>query len=329
VVGILLIGLALQHFEVESPLLRLRKELRRVADGDMHKIDDTTFHGKFGGIARDVNAAIERFTHSTPSQRTEASRSDISRKDFNAILDSGVSEPRLTSSSPFVPPPPPFAAPPPPPAFAPPPPPPFAPPPAFGSPPPAYQAPADPWKAPPAVPAPPAPGSFGSFDRGGGGQPALAEAPPAPRTVSPLPPLSRGGAPRPAMPFAAAPSVSNLAPISDVDTSAEEDAAPPRRRPFDAELDEETTSQLPNDEKDRAVDKIDPEEAHIREVFADYVSARRETGESTASLTLDKFRAKLEANRQQLVSKYQCRTARFSVYIKDGKAAIKATPVRE
>ena len=45
-------------------------------------------------------------------------------------------------------------------------------------------------------------------------------------------------------------------------------------------------------------------------------------------MTLDKFRTKLEANRQQLVAKYGCRTARFSVYVKDGKAAIKATPVR-
>lgn len=77
------------------------------------------------------------------------------------------------------------------------------------------------------------------------------------------------------------------------------------------------------------VGKVDAEEAHIREVFADYVSARRQTGESTSNLTLDKFRAKLQANREQLISKYACRTARFSVYIKDGKAAIKATPVRD
>jgi hypothetical protein len=128
------------------------------------------------------------------------------------------------------------------------------------------------------------------------------------------------------MPFAAAPSVSNLAPVRE--NALEEDARP--RRPFSAELDEDTTSQLPGEEKTRTLDKaVDPEEAHIREVFADYVNARRETGEPTASLTLDKFRAKLEANRQQLIAKYACKTARFSVYIKDGKAAIKATPVRE
>jgi hypothetical protein len=127
------------------------------------------------------------------------------------------------------------------------------------------------------------------------------------------------------MPFAAAPSVANLSPTGDV----EEDARP-ARRPYDSEMEEEATSQLPSEEKTRTLDKpVDPEEAHFREVFADYVNARRQTGEPTASLTLDKFRAKLQANRQQLIAKYNCKTARFSVYIKDGKAAIKATPVRE
>jgi hypothetical protein len=333
--GLLGIGLLLQHFEVESPLLRLRKELRRVADGDLHKMDDTTFHGKFGGIARDVNAAIERFTHSTASQRNDGSRSEISRQDFNAILDSPAAESGgfELKSSPFIP----SAPPPPPPAFgaAPP----FAPPP-FGSPPGPVS---DPWKSPPMPSAPGAPGGFTSYDRGA--PPQLVEnlpRTPAPRLVSPAPPppppiaaripLSPSGFPRPSMPFAAAPSVGNLAPVpgpSSARGDVEEDSAP-QRRPYDAELSDDTTSQLPSEEKTRALDKaVDPEEAHIREVFADYVSARRETGESVHALTLEKFRVKLEANRQQLVTKYACRTARFSVYIKDGKAAIKATPVRD
>jgi hypothetical protein len=29
-----------------------------------------------------------------------------------------------------------------------------------------------------------------------------------------------------------------------------------------------------------------------------------------------------------LVEKYSCRTVRFQVYVKDGKAALKATPVK-
>ena len=73
---------------------------------------------------------------------------------------------------------------------------------------------------------------------------------------------------------------------------------------------------------------VDSEEAHVRQVFAEYIATRESCGESVANLTLDKFRAKLDANREQLIAKYNCRSARFSVYVKDGKAALKATPVR-
>ena len=58
------------------------------------------------------------------------------------------------------------------------------------------------------------------------------------------------------------------------------------------------------------------------------MATRRRCGETVATLTLDKFQARLETNRQQLVAKYGCRSARFSVYVKDGKAAVKATPLR-
>jgi hypothetical protein len=44
---------------------------------------------------------------------------------------------------------------------------------------------------------------------------------------------------------------------------------------------------------------------------------------------MDKFTAKLQSNREQLVSKHGCRTARFTVYVKDGKAAIRAVPVKD
>ena len=67
---------------------------------------------------------------------------------------------------------------------------------------------------------------------------------------------------------------------------------------------------------------------HFQRVLDDYIALRAKCGESTASVSADKFFAKLQSNRDQLIAKYGCRTARFSVYVKDGKAAIKATPVR-
>ena len=46
-------------------------------------------------------------------------------------------------------------------------------------------------------------------------------------------------------------------------------------------------------------------------------------------LTLDKFKDKLRGNKDALMSKHQCRTVRFAVYVKDGRAALKATPIRD
>ena len=56
---------------------------------------------------------------------------------------------------------------------------------------------------------------------------------------------------------------------------------------------------------------------------------RQKCGESIAGLSLDRFAAKLQSNREQLVAKHGCRTARFTVYEKDGKAAIRAAPVKD
>ncbi len=71
------------------------------------------------------------------------------------------------------------------------------------------------------------------------------------------------------------------------------------------------------------------EERHFQEVFRDFVSTREKCREPADGLTYDKFKAKLLKNKEQLVAKYQCKTVRFQVYVKDGKAALKATPVKD
>ncbi|MBK6687303.1 MAG: hypothetical protein IPG45_22730 [Deltaproteobacteria bacterium] len=68
--------------------------------------------------------------------------------------------------------------------------------------------------------------------------------------------------------------------------------------------------------------------AHFKEVYEKFIEMRRRCGEGTSDLGFEKFLTKLIRNREQLVKKYQCRTVRFQVYEKDGKAALKATPVR-
>jgi hypothetical protein len=63
-------------------------------------------------------------------------------------------------------------------------------------------------------------------------------------------------------------------------------------------------------------------------VFQEFLKVREQCGESLDGLTWDRFRLKLQKNRDTLVQKYACRSVRFQVYVKEGKAALKATPVR-
>lgn len=71
----------------------------------------------------------------------------------------------------------------------------------------------------------------------------------------------------------------------------------------------------------------DPEEEHFHAVFDEFVAVRRKCGEPADGLTFEKFHARLQKNRDQLIEKFACKTVRFQVYVKDGKAAVKALPV--
>lgn len=71
------------------------------------------------------------------------------------------------------------------------------------------------------------------------------------------------------------------------------------------------------------------EDRHFQDVFRDFVATREKCGEAADGLTFDKFKVKLLKNKEQLVAKYACKTVRFQVYVKDGKAALKATPVKD
>jgi hypothetical protein len=105
--------------------------------------------------------------------------------------------------------------------------------------------------------------------------------------------------------------------------------------PSTAYGDEDETRQsgggMPDGDATRVVpyDAGEEEEAHFRHIFDDFIAKKRDCGESTAGLTRDKFLQKLRDNKASLVAKHNCRTVRFSVYVKDGKAALKATPIRE
>lgn len=77
---------------------------------------------------------------------------------------------------------------------------------------------------------------------------------------------------------------------------------------------------------DQGLDAAD--HAHFKETYERFLEMRKRCGEPTSDLAFDRFLQKLAKNREGLIKKYNCRTVRFQVYEKDGKAALKATPVR-
>jgi hypothetical protein len=70
-------------------------------------------------------------------------------------------------------------------------------------------------------------------------------------------------------------------------------------------------------------------DAYFQQVYDQFVSVKKSCGENTSGLTFQKFAEKLVKNRDDLKAKTGCREVRFTVYVKDGKAALKATPVKD
>ena len=69
-------------------------------------------------------------------------------------------------------------------------------------------------------------------------------------------------------------------------------------------------------------------DAYFRQIYNEFLLVKRQCGEATDNITFDRFAAKLQKNRANLVDRYGCKSVKFQVYVKDGKAALKATPVR-
>jgi hypothetical protein len=70
------------------------------------------------------------------------------------------------------------------------------------------------------------------------------------------------------------------------------------------------------------------EDAHWREVYDQYITTRKQCGEPIDNLTFEKFGVTLRKTRDQLVEKHGAAQVRFSVQVKEGKAALKAQPVK-
>jgi hypothetical protein len=72
-----------------------------------------------------------------------------------------------------------------------------------------------------------------------------------------------------------------------------------------------------------------PELADWRAVYQDFVALKQQCGESTDGFTYEKFEATLTRSRDNLMNRHGANRVKFSVYVKEGKAALKATPLKD
>jgi hypothetical protein len=271
--ALIAIGLFLQRMEIEKPLKHLRAEVHSLAKQELQKIEDTKYGGKLGGIARDINAAIEHFTHAP------LPKSETARKDISAILD-----PKAASADGK----------------------------SFDV---SSTAPAKPAVLAPAAMAASLFGTPRSVPGLGGGPPAIPAAPPPAPFTTPSEPA----------PFLA-PSPAHRAPAP----APHHASSPPRPLPPPLAKAAKAPGPVPPAaEAGPASGDENLDQAHFSQVFEAYVALRQKCGESIVGLSLEKFTAKLQSNRQQIIAKHNCKTAQFTVYEKDGKAALRAVPVRE
>lgn len=75
------------------------------------------------------------------------------------------------------------------------------------------------------------------------------------------------------------------------------------------------------------VDDSPDQDTYYRGVFDEFVARKTECGERTDNLDFEKFKSRLKQTRASLMERFGCEDVRFRVYIKDGRAALKAAPV--
>lgn len=68
--------------------------------------------------------------------------------------------------------------------------------------------------------------------------------------------------------------------------------------------------------------------AQLREIYETFLRVRVQCGEPTEPLTFERFSAALEKHRDALVASTHCKEVKFAVNVKNGKAALTATPLQ-
>lgn len=111
------------------------------------------------------------------------------------------------------------------------------------------------------------------------------------------------------------------------------ESPPPSGRTSDDEYDDQAPTKVAALPKGIIPDKLPEEkeadeETEWRKVYADFVAMKKKFGEPTEKLTYEKFRGTLQRNKDALMSRHNCKRVKFRVYEKQGRAALKASPVK-
>ncbi|MCL2448356.1 MAG: cache domain-containing protein [Polyangiaceae bacterium] len=294
-------GIGLTYVEHETPLNELLMQSGRMKAGLMETLQVARFRGGYRLAAQGINEGVERAIEKAGG---------VTRKpaDLESILGPTPAQPAMSAFS--------FPnadadAPSPalslaPPALAP------------SSPAPSPLAPSAPPAGPPGPPPPPvpsrSPGAVGGFTSGNNvGSSALPRA--AAATSAGWPPPAPAPSTPPAM--AGQPAGRGFTPLSGVPQSDDDDATMVGAVP--AELLAKATG-------DGATAD---ETAEWLSVYDDFVRTKRQCGEPVDGLTFEKFSHTLKKNRDALIQRHACKRVRFSVYVKDGRASLKAAPVKD
>ena len=296
------VGLGLLIFETDRPLRKLGSDAVKLAKGEGERLAEESHRGKFGSIARSVNIAIDKLHREAKA----------AKKDLDNLLGPMPDEAAVAA---VLPPMGPVGdlsslAPPPPSEFR------FA----------EHGGPSSPGAFDLGVPPPPS-------------APPTNERTPPPAVSLPAGKRQAAGRPKPPVPPTAGRRATPPAMASAQPNIQEDILGGGRPQPVAMGKSQVVPIEQDDDEEDtRVADSPQARDAAVmgslddagqyRAIYDEFLALKVKCGESVENLTYDRFLTKLRSNRDALIAKHGCKAVKFQVYIKDGKAALKASPVR-
>ena len=314
-----LLGIAMTVFEHTLPLRELVMQAERLKVGAVDGLQVARFRGSYRLAAQALNQGMERSIEKAGG---------VTRKpaDLESIIGPVPAQPAMSA---------------------------FSFPMADGGSSPMMQPPQIPF-VPPAVPTQPM-GSGSSISRptpvmntGLAGFPPPQASPAAPPPQRPPPPVQARPGPPPSAPQAPPPAPpppgppppasgpkpppAHTGPSAIARPPAPPPAPPPEPPPVDEDDDATTVGAVPPELLAQATGEhraATDDTALWLAVYEDFIRTKKQCGEATDGLTYEKFSHTLKKNRDALIQRHGCKRVKFSVYVKEGRASLKATPVKD